>query len=334
MMLGTLVKSVFTLQPGYSLRALHNKYKLTRQMARHWPQLNTFMQRMTTALGQAGLQRLGVDCIGVVQWPYISQCWEAPQRLDVVASHFELVARQFPLLLLLGRDEHLTLCDLSSHSPGCSLVLDRPVWFKREGELVLNLFQGDLRVASLAFTLCRSQAGLNLYIGAVQGIHKGIDSETSLAIYRDLTKDFEGLRPRSLLLEALKCLARRLGVTQLYAVSDACRHHRHPYFGRDKGQDLAANYDVIWQEHGACASDLADFFSLPLAPAQRAEADIPAKKRAMYRRRQALLDDVFSRLQAALPSNGYNLGLQGKQGDAFTVSASAVDRPPAVDSLK
>ncbi len=334
MMLGTLVKSVFTLQPGYSLRALHNKYKLTRQMARHWPQLNTFMQRMTTALGQAGLQRLGVDCMGVVQWPYISQCWEAPQRLDVVASHFELVARQFPLLLLLGRDEHLTLCDLSSHSPGCSLVLDRPVWFKREGELVLNLFQGDLRVASLAFTLCRSQAGLNLYIGAVQGIHKGIDSETSLAIYRELTKDFEGLRPRSLLLEALKCLARRLGVTQLYAVSDACRHHRHPYFGRDKGQDLAANYDVIWQEHGACASDLADFFSLPLAPAQRAEADIPAKKRAMYRRRQALLDDVFSRLQAALPSNGYNLGLQGKQGDAFTVSASAVDRPPAVDSLK
>ncbi|HGM4966502.1 TPA: VirK/YbjX family protein [Pseudomonas putida] len=334
MMLGTLVKSVFTLQPGYSLRALHNKYKLTRQIARQWPELNGFMRRMTSALGPDGLQRLGVDCIGVVQWPYISQCWEAPQRLDVVATHFELVAGQFPALLLLGRDESLRLCDLSSQSPGCSLVLDRPIWFKREGELVLNLFQGDLRVASLAFTLGHGQGGPSLFIGAVQGIHKGIDSETSLAIYRDLTKDFEGLRPRSLLLEALKCLARSLGVTRLYAVNDTCRHHRHPYFGNDKGQDLAANYDVIWQEHGATASDREDFFTLPLAPAQRAQADIPAKKRAMYRRREALLDDVFTRLQAALPSSNHNLGLQGKQGDAFAVSASAVDRPPVVDSLK
>ncbi|MDR2315563.1 MAG: VirK/YbjX family protein [Pseudomonas sp.] len=334
MMLGALVKSVFTLQPGYSLRALNNKYKLTREIVRQWPELNAFMQRMTAALGQQGLQRLGVDCIGVVQWPYLSKCWEAPQRLEVVASHFEVLAGQFPALLLLGRDESLTLCELASYSPGCRLVLDRPIWFKREGELVLNLFQGDLRVASLAFTLCRDQGGLSMFIGAVQGIHKGIDSETSLAIYRDLTKDFEGLRPRSLLLEALKCLARMLGVAHLYAVSDACRHHRHPYFGSDKAQDLAANYDVIWQENGATASNRDDFFTIPLAPAQRAEQDIPAKKRAMYRRRQALLDDVFIRLQAALPGSGHNLGLQGKQGDAFAVSASAVDRPPVVDSLK
>ncbi|MBI6921692.1 MULTISPECIES: VirK/YbjX family protein [Pseudomonas] len=334
MMLGALVKSVFTLQPGYSLRALNNKYKLTREIVRQWPELNAFMQRMTAALGQQGLQRLGVDCIGVVQWPYLSKCWEAPQRLEVVASHFEVLAGQFPALLLLGRDESLTLCELTSYSPGCRLVLDRPIWFKREGELVLNLFQGDLRVASLAFTLCRDQGGLSMFIGAVQGIHKGIDSETSLAIYRDLTKDFEGLRPRSLLLEALKCLARMLGVAHLYAVSDACRHHRHPYFGSDKAHDLAANYDVIWQENGATASNRDDFFTVPLAPAQRAEQDIPAKKRAMYRRRQALLDDVFIRLQAALPGSGHNLGLQGKQGDAFAVSASAVDRPPVVDSLK
>ena len=102
MMLGTLVKSVFTLQPGYSLRALNNKYKLTLQIARQWPELNGFMQRMTAALGEQGLQRLGVDCIGVVQWPYLSKCWEAPQRLAVVASHFEVLAGEFPALLLLG----------------------------------------------------------------------------------------------------------------------------------------------------------------------------------------------------------------------------------------
>ncbi|MGY4527346.1 VirK/YbjX family protein [Pseudomonas sp. TE21394] len=333
-MLGTIIRSVFTLQPGYSLRALNNKYRLMRQMARHWPELNAFLQRMAQALGQGRWRRLGGDCLGVVQWPYISKCWEAPQRLEVVASHFEVVAGKFPSLLLLDRADSRVVCELTSHSPGCRLLLDRPIWFKREGELVLNLFQNDLRVASLAFTLCRSQGELCLFIGAVQGIHKGVDSETSLAIYRDLTKDFEGLRPRSLLLEALRCLARMLGVEHLYAVTDACRHHRHPYFGNDKGQELAANYDVIWQEHGGMTCHRADFFELPLAPAQRAEQDIAAKKRAMYRRRQALLDDVFARLQAALAGSGHNLGLQEKQGDAPDAGASAGRRPPVVDSLK
>nr|WP_225777935.1 VirK/YbjX family protein [Pseudomonas sp. Marseille-Q3773] len=333
-MLGTIIKSVFTLQPGYSLRALNNKYRLLRQIARHWPELNAFLQRMTLALGEGRWRRLGVDGVGVVQWPYISKCWEAPQRLEVVASHFEVVAGQFPSLLLLDRADSRVLGELTSHSPGCRLVLDRPIWFKREGELVLNLFQNDLRVASLAFTLCRSQGELCLFIGAVQGIHKGVDSETSLAIYRDLTKDFEGLRPRSLLLEALKCLARILRVEYLYAVNDACRHHRHAYFGNDKDRELAANYDAIWQEHGGMNCNRADFYELPLDPAQRAEQDIPSKKRAMYRRRQALLEDVFARLQAALAGSGHNLELQEKQGDAPDAGASAGRRPPVIDSLK
>jgi Uncharacterized protein conserved in bacteria len=329
----SIVKSVLTLQPGYSLRALNNKVKLTRQITREWPALKAFMQRMSTALGDDRFARLGVDCIGVVQWPYISKGWEAQERLGVVASHFEVVARQFPTLLLLGRDERLTVCDLSAYSKGCALVLDRPIWFKREGELVLNLFQGDLRVASLAFSLCRQHGELCVFIGAVQGIHKGIDSETSLNIYRDLTKDFEGLRPRSFLLEAFKCIARTLGVVRIYAVGDAHRHHRHPYFGADKAHDLAAHYDAIWLENGATPSERDDFFSLPLAAAKRAADDIAPKKRAMYRRRHALLDEVFARVEAALSGSEPVHGLQGMKGDVLE-RASAGSPPPAIDSLK
>jgi len=300
----TIVKSVLTLQPGYSLRALKGSLKLTRHIVRQWPALKPFLQRMHTALGEQGFERLGVDSIGVVHWPYISKGWEAPERLEAIASHYEVVARQFPRLLLLGREERLVLCDLCDLCAGSSLVLDRAIWFKREGELVLNLFQGDLRVASLAFTLRQADEGLCLFVGAVQGIHKGVDSETSLNIYRELTKDFEGLRPRSLLLEVLKCLARALGVAHLYVVADQYRHHRHPYFGREKALDVAANYDVIWEESGAIPSSREGFFSLALPATQRAAEDIPAKKRAMYRRRQALLEEVFARLEAMLPGGG------------------------------
>ena len=150
MIFRSLVKSVFTLQPGYSLRALNNKFKLTVLIIKQRSDLQTFLQRMTDSLGGNSLQKLGIDCIGVIHWPYISKSWEAPERLDAVASHYEVVAPHFPRLLLLGREDQLTLCDLSAYSSGCTLVLDRPIWFKREGELVLNVFQGDLRVASIA----------------------------------------------------------------------------------------------------------------------------------------------------------------------------------------
>ncbi|TDF84111.1 DUF535 family protein [Pseudomonas sp. H9] len=296
----SIAKSVLTLHPGYSLRALNNKFKLMVLITKEWSDLTAFMRRMSNTLGRDGFAKLGTDSIGVVHWPYISKRWNADERLDAVASHYEVVARQFPPLLLLGREARLSLCDLSHYSSGCTLVLDRPIWFQREGELVLNIFQGDLRVASLAFTLGHTEAQLCLFIGAVQGIHKGIDSERSLAIYRDLTKDFEGLRPRSFLIEVVKCIARTLGAQRIYAVGDAYRHHRHHYFGVEKAQELTANYDAIWQEHGATPSSLEDFFAFPLTPSMRSLDDIAPKKRAMYRRRQALLEDVFAHIETAL----------------------------------
>ncbi len=127
---------------------------------------------MVKALGANGLQTLGTDCLGVVQWPYVSKRWEAEQRLSAIASHYEVVTQRCPQLLLSGRDESLKLGDLSEWAAECALVMDRPKWFMREGELVLNLFQDDLRIASLAFTLGRTEAGVCLFIGAVQGFTK------------------------------------------------------------------------------------------------------------------------------------------------------------------
>ena len=83
MMVRSLAKSVLVLQPGYSLRALNNKFKLVLAMARQWPELSAFMQRTSSVLGKQRMARLGVDCIGVVQWPYISKSWKAPLRSAV-----------------------------------------------------------------------------------------------------------------------------------------------------------------------------------------------------------------------------------------------------------
>lgn len=294
------IKSVWNLHAGYSLRALKNKLKLLVLVVQNRAVLQTFLSRMSNSLGASGFRKLGQDCLGVVQWPYISKNWDAPERLNTIASHYEVVTKSCPQLLLSGRNERLVLADVSEWAEGCSLVLDRPVWFMREGEVVLNLFQGDLRIASLAFTLCRTEDELCIFIGAVQGIHKGIESDRSLSIYRDLTKAFEGLRPRSYLIEVMKYIAVNIGVGKLYAVGDEYRHHRHGYFGTEKTQELAANYDVIWLEHGATPSGREDFFEIPLTPSIKPLETIAAKKRAMYRRRYELLDSTFKKIDGVL----------------------------------
>ncbi|MBK5354656.1 DUF535 domain-containing protein [Pseudomonas sp. TH41] len=295
-----IVKNALSLHPGYSLRALKNKLKLMIQMGKNRAELKSFLGRMSNSLGIAGFDKLGGDCVGVVHWPYISKSWSAQDKLDAVASHYEMVTKSCPQLLLFGRSERLVLSDLSAFAADCSLVLDRPTWFMREGELVLNLFQGDLRIASIAFTLKNAEGGTVMFIGAVQGIHKGVESERSLNIYRELTKSFEGLRPRSFLIEVIKYIASQIGVTKIYAVGDEYRHHRHPYFGAHKAQELAANYDVIWLEHGATPSEREDFFEIPMALSNKALETIPSKKRAMYRRRYELLADTFQKIDTVL----------------------------------
>lgn len=295
-----ILKSVFFLHAGYSLRALNNKFKMLVLVAKNWSELKLFCGRMSSALGKSGVEKLGGDCVGVVHWPYISRNWSPKNKLSVLASHYEVVTKSCPQLLLLGRSDSLMLSDLSEFAAGCSLVLDRPFWFMREGELVLNLFQGDLRIASIAFTLCRTDTELCIFIGAVQGIHKGVESELSLSIYRDLTKDFEGLRPRSFLIEVIKYIAINIGVEKIYAVGDGYRHHRHPYFGAHKALELAANYDVIWLEHGATPSEREDFFEIPMILSRKPLDSIASKKRAMYRRRYELLDDTFKKIDSVL----------------------------------
>lgn len=315
------LKSMFSLHAGYSPRALKNKLKMLVQVAKNRAELKLFLSRMSSALGEAGFKRLGADCLGVVHWPYISKSWRAGDRLGVLASHYEVVTTSCPQLLLYGRDDRLVLSDLSAFSAHCSLVLDRPIWFMREGELVLNLFQEDLRIASIAFTLCRVEGALCLFIGAVQGIHKGVESEKSLGIYRDLTKDFEGLRPRSFLIEVIKYIATHIGVQKIYAVGDGYRHHRHPYFGASKAQELLADYDSIWLEHGATPSEREDFFEIPMAPSRKPLDAIASKKRAMYRRRYELLDSTFAQVDQVL--KGCHAANRA-QGSCTTVQAPAV----------
>lgn len=277
--------------PGFSPRAVKKKIIFLWKAVLHNRCLGCYYRRMA-ALPNYRTIALQPNMLGLLEWPYIHNTWSAEKRLDVVATHYELIETSHSPLNGLVTDESLLIADLSFIAEGKRLVIDQAPWFTREGQLVLNLFDHELRVASLAFTLGKDKDGLMIMVGAIQGIHGGVPKEESLLIFKQISKMFEGLRPRSLLLEALRTIAKILGANKILAVADENRHHRHPYFGKRDDTKFSTNYNELWKEHGGVQDNPEGFYDIPITPSRKVESEISSKKRAMYRRRYQMLETI------------------------------------------
>jgi len=225
------------------------------------------------------------EMMGVIEWPYLHRDWNVNQRFHAVRGHY-VELENLPWLRV-GVNEARVLCELMDVAPGLHIVLDRPQWFLREGELTINLFVDDTRVYSLAFALGCTEGRRTAFIGAMQGR----DIENIESTYKELTKKLHGSRPRDFLFTVFQLLCEVADVQCILGVSDECRHHRHPYFATKQKKTQSANYDSIWTDRGGVASTTG-FFQLPNVPAVRLEREIPSQKRAMYRRRYALFDRI------------------------------------------
>jgi hypothetical protein len=167
----------------------------------------------------------------------------------------------------------------------------------REGELTVNLFNGDFRAYSLAFTFGRVAGQRVLYVGCLQGRQaEGVEQ-----LYRDLTKKLHGWRPRDVMVSLAQMIGSAAGASKVYLVSDAARVHRHKYFGAKHEALVSANYDEIWAEHGAVAGE-GGFFELGTRIPQREYHEISSNKRAMYRRRYELMDGLARDVNSVIAS--------------------------------
>lgn len=219
---------------------------------------------------------------GFLRWPYQCASWDAKTRFSRISDHLQAV-QEIPGLDL-AVDDKLVLADLSSFSSGASLILDRAAWLAREGLLTLSLFKGEFRSFTVSFSLA-GHPETELFIGGLQGRH----SDQALSLYRDLTKDFEGMRPRDFMIEMLRMFAAKIGVRHIYGIADDHKIWRHPYFGSKQMPGLS--YDEVWSERSA--ERVAEtHFELPLGGSRKPLESIASKKRSMYRRRYEMLDAI------------------------------------------
>ena len=279
--------------PERSSSAYKNRLKMLAAALRHRASLASLLSAPPdSSAGRLLCER--PEMVGILVWPYQCAEWSADERIARVLDHCSVID-EMGAPFVFSAFERLVLVELDDHLAGLRIVMDQPIWFMREGQLTLNAFVHSFRAFSLAFSFHRDPAGaITIVVGGIQGRSTG----DPLALYRDITKALHGIRPRDLLVEILKMLARNLGVERILAVTDRQRHHRHPYFGLSS---FTTNYDEIWEDRGGVRLD--DRFYLLAPTRERREFDtIKPNKRSLYRRRFEFLDELERRLHEGLAS--------------------------------
>jgi uncharacterized protein len=229
------------------------------------------------------------EILSFARAPYLCSGWRVDDRLNHFTANIATLAAHPPLDFPISQS--IELMPLPEIGETIHVVIDKPMWFHREGALAINLFDGNTRLFTLVFAFEPTTTGLRALIGGIQG--RNFDD--ALDRYRDLTKAAHGIRPRDLIIELFRMVCAQANVTEIHAISDRGRHNRHRYFGQPIMRPLALNYDEIWRDRGGEPID-AWFFKLPLRGERRADVDIQPKKRSMYRQRYTMLDAIEARM--------------------------------------
>lgn len=142
-------------------------------------------------------------------------------------------------------------------------------------------------LASATFSVTWDGEAWQLVIGGLQGPRRHVSHE----VIKQATRACYGLFPKRLLLEFIWLLAARSHIAAIYGVSDNGHVFRALRYRLSKGRHFHASYDEFWQSiDGKPESPWR--WQLPLRLERKPLESIASKKRAEYRRRFQLLDQL------------------------------------------
>jgi uncharacterized protein VirK/YbjX len=239
--------------------------------------------------------------------PFLSSGWDSSTRLARIVGHCG-VASRLGSPFVGPKDSVRPICDLPGLLEGYRLTICTPPEMLREGLLTLAIADATRRIFSLSFIFAEEEGGIVAYVGAVQGSATDDAGET----YRSFTKEACGVRPRDFIIEAFRLLCCAIGVRWIYGVSTECRHQRSAYFeiGATDYDKVKLDYNEAWLERGGTLEP-GGFFRLAPRAVPRSHDSIPARKRALYRRRgemwaeiEALVGEGLGKVQRAAGEAG------------------------------
>jgi hypothetical protein len=228
--------------------------------------------------------------------PYIARSLDLAARYEIVDAHYRLLLQRFPARmrsrLLQGLDTRIARFALGQE--GLYHLHMRAPALACAGELGLYLLRQDKCVLSSCTLTFAGRRGV--LVGALHGSWSFMGRQP----IRSFTRAAHGLRPKNLLLSLVYALGGHFGLGAIRAAGDAARPLA------DKRWQ-GAGQDGFWIENGGRLDD-EGFYLLPAADAHRPPGQVPSKRRAARRRREALRADVREQMlfafRYALPPAG------------------------------
>lgn len=233
---------------------------------------------------------------------YLARGLSSGQRADAIVGHYEFIdSLQSPALVTaLTATEPTELLKLEGKD-GATFTLYASCAHKaeREGESTVWFCDAQNTVlASATFCITRGSKGWELVVGGLQGPRRGVSHE----VIKLATRACYGLFPKRILIEFFGLLASQGGISTLSGVSDNGHVFRALRYRFSKGRHFHASYDEFWASIEGVKRN-AYRWELPVQQERKSLEDIASKKRAEYRRRFALLDDMAAQFSALFPAS-------------------------------
>ena len=210
------------------------------------------------------------------QWPQSKDIYPyRPGRFDAVCDNLLFLPQKLTALSTPLWEKPLSFGEVI---PDFEMTLSMTTHQPMEGYWVLELWHKPRN--ELVYLLTFAKLGDALLIAVVQGPN----FEGSKEMVKQLTKSCHGLRPAYLMVETMKSLTKILGYEKLLGIPQ--KYQNKSRFIQSK--QYTVDYDAIFGESGG---ELKDYWELPLEMDRNLD-DIPSKKRSMYRKRYAMLDEI------------------------------------------
>ena len=220
------------------------------------------------------------------------------ERARLIEENMQFLSARFndDFMLKLYGDKKIELwrMPLDDTLGEMNLVLCAESGQRKEGlaAVMFNL-PGEVPVYQILFWIARRGDDWSMFIGAMQG--PNVDDAKDLV--KRITKKCHAYRTKNLILYAAQSVARSLGVTKIFAVTNE-GYYANNHVRRDR--KLKTSFSDFWAEAGGLPTDDARFYELPLVETRKTVEEIPSHKRAQYRRRFALLDEVDAAIAETL----------------------------------
>ncbi|SFN06289.1 hypothetical protein SAMN05216516_102163 [Izhakiella capsodis] len=238
-----------------------------------------------------------------LQRPWMMLGLDIGQKRSHIYDHYVQFCHALPRHLLDGyfSDRGALLAEfIGKGQKKFSVRLCAEDFLSKEGEATLQFCdEKNISLALLTFTLITIDNKRTLFIGGLQGAKSLTPHENIQAA----TKYCHGLFPKRVLTEAAINLARQLSAERIIAVSNSNHIYESWRYRAKKKDKLLADYDDFWQSLGA-ERDAKGNFILPVQMPRKAIENIVSKKRAEYRRRYELLDQMSEQITQACQQPG------------------------------